>query len=62
MRLGAGLSQTDLAERVKASGWRVTKSTISRFETGERRPSPELLARIARVVADEVNAKRGRAA
>lgn len=56
MRLGASLSQTELAERVDA-----TKSTISRFETGERRPSPELLARIARVVADEANRKKAAA-
>jgi transcriptional regulator with XRE-family HTH domain len=56
MRDGAGLKQEELAERVEKH-----KSTISRIEKGTRVPSPELLAQITRVIADEINAKRAAA-
>jgi transcriptional regulator with XRE-family HTH domain len=55
-REGVGLQQSELARRVGVSA-----GTISRFETGKRIISPELRARITRVIADEFNAKRSAA-
>lgn len=49
MRRGLGLTLGQMSERVG-----VSVSTLSRFETGERRPSPELRERITSVIADEV--------
>lgn len=56
MREGVGLSIRELASRVG-----ITHSTLSRFERGERIVSAETLARIARVIADEIAAKRSAA-
>lgn len=44
LRLQAGLTQKQLAERVK-----VSKSVISYYELQERYPSPEMLVKIANV-------------
>lgn len=57
MREGVELSLSDLAERAGT-----TKSTLSRFENGQRTVSADLLSRIARVIADEANARRRGAA
>lgn len=57
MREAVGLTLDQMATRTGA-----TKSTLSRFERGERIISPELLARITRVLADETNARRRGAA
>lgn len=43
LRIGAGLTQKQLAERL----W-VTKATISYYEQSERTPSPEMLIKIAK--------------
>lgn len=56
MREEVGLTLSGLAERAD-----VSKATLSRFERGERYVSADLLARIARAIADEVHAKRGAA-
>jgi len=56
MREGIGLSLSDLATRAGT-----TKTTVSRFERGQRVISADLLARIARVIADETASKRGAA-
>lgn len=53
MRIGVGLTVALLAERAGT-----TKSTLSRFENGQRTISADLLSRVARVIADEVAAKR----
>lgn len=53
MREGVGLTISDLAERADTS-----KSTLSRFENGQRTISADLLSRIARVIADQAHAKR----
>lgn len=53
MREAVGLTLVELAGRVGA-----TKSTLSRFERGQRTVSPELLARICRAIADETHSKR----
>lgn len=53
MREGLGLSTEYLAERAGTS-----KATISRLETGRRTVSADLLARIARVLAEETEARR----
>lgn len=47
IREGAGLTLTELARRVS-----VSKSTISRFENGERFVSDDLRHRILREIAD----------
>lgn len=57
MREGAGLSIREVAERTST-----TKATVSLFERGQRVISADLLARIARVIADEIASKRGGAA
>lgn len=44
LRLQAGLTQKQLAERVK-----VTKSVISYYELQERYPSPEMLIKLANI-------------
>ncbi len=44
LRIQAGLSQKQLAERVK-----VTKSVISYYELQERYPSPEILIKLANI-------------
>lgn len=64
MREAVGLSQEELAQRAgpdPRTGKFTTKGTISRFERGERAVSADLLARIARAIADEVNAQRSAA-
>lgn len=53
MREGVGLGQTELADRLD-----ISKTTLSRFENGHRTISIDLLARIARTIADEITAKR----
>lgn len=53
MRKTVDLSLRDVARRVG-----VTATTLSLYERGERVVSAETLARIARVIADEVKAKR----
>lgn len=53
MREGVGLTISELADR---SG--TTKSTLSRFENGQRTISADLLSRVARAIADEAHAKR----
>lgn len=53
MREGVGLDQTEVARRLG-----VSKTTLSRFENGHRVISPDLLSRVARVIADEITAKR----
>ena len=49
IREGAGLSLSELARRVGKD-----KSTISRFESGERVISDELRASILRAIADHL--------
>ena len=44
LRIQAGLTQKQLAERVK-----VTKSVISYYELQERYPSPEMLIKLANI-------------
>lgn len=44
LRIQAGLTQKQLAERVK-----VTKSVISYYELQERYPSPEILIKLANI-------------
>lgn len=44
LRLQAGLTQKQLAERIK-----VTKSVISYYELQERYPSPETLVKLSKV-------------
>ena len=44
LRIQVGLSQKQLAERVK-----VTKSVISYYELQERYPSPEILIKLANI-------------
>lgn len=56
MREGVGLSIREEARRVE-----LTHSTLSRFERGERIISAETLARVARVIADEIAATRNAA-
>ncbi len=53
MRQGVDLSLNDLAARAST-----TKTTLSLFENGRRTISADLLARIARVIADEAVSKR----
>ena len=53
MRQGVGLTITELAERAGT-----TKSTLSRFENGQRTIGADLLSRVARVIADEAHARR----
>lgn len=53
MREGVGLTQAEMARRCE-----VSKSTLSRFESGERVVSPALQARIARVIADRIEEVR----
>lgn len=53
MREGVDLTISELASR---SG--TTKSTLSRFENGQRTISADLLSRVARVIADEAHARR----
>lgn len=55
-REGVGLTLTDLAARVQ-----ISKSTLSRFETGQRTLSADLLTRIAATIAAEAIARRGAA-
>jgi len=52
LREGVRMSLREEARRVG-----VTHATLSRFERGERIVSAETLARIARVVADEIASK-----
>lgn len=47
-RLASGLTQTALAERVGCE-W----STLSRFESGRRKPSLPMAVRIAAVLSDD---------
>lgn len=56
MREGVALDQAEMAARVG-----VSKSTLSRFENGHRAISADLLSRIARVIADEISARRAAA-
>lgn len=49
IRVGAGLTVTELANRTDTS-----KSTVSRFESGQRAISRELLTRLLRAIADEL--------
>ncbi len=44
LRLNAGLSQKQLADKL----W-ITKSAVSYYELSERNPSPEILIKIAKV-------------
>lgn len=44
LRLGAGLTQLQLAQRMG-----ITKSVISFYELSERSPSPDVLIRLARI-------------
>ena len=44
LRINAGLTQKQLAERI----W-VSKATISYYELFERNPSPEIIVKIAKV-------------
>lgn len=57
LRQASGLTLRELADRVGAH-----RSTLSRFERGERECGEELRARIALAVADELAARSGRAA
>lgn len=56
MREAVGLSLVQLAELAE-----VSRSTVSRFERGERTVSAEILARITRVIADHITDKRSAA-
>lgn len=51
----------ELSIREEASRCGITHTTLSRFERGERIVSAETLARITRVIADEIAAKRNAA-
>lgn len=65
MREAVGLSLEELAERAgpdPRTGRTPSKGTLSRFERGQRTISADLLARIARAIADETHAKRRAAA
>lgn len=53
MRLGVGLTTEALAQRAGTS-----RSTVSRFENGQRTISADLLSRIARVIANEAHSRR----
>ena len=48
-RVRSGLSQAELAVRVG-----VGQQAISRYETGERSPDAEMIARIERVLGESV--------
>ena len=56
MRESVNLSQEHCAELAG-----ITKGTLSRVERGEREPSIELIARLARIIADALAAERGAA-
>lgn len=58
MREGVGLTQRGLAEAVKAAGGDVSHSHISRFESGERDMSDELMARCLAVFAARLNGEQ----
>ncbi|NPV90159.1 MAG: helix-turn-helix transcriptional regulator [Firmicutes bacterium] len=49
LRLEQGLSQKDLAERVKTK-----QSAISRLESGDYNPSIEFLSKVARALGKEI--------
>ena len=52
-RLASGLSLEKLAQRLKASGVRITKAGLSNYERGKRQPPPGILRALGRAVGVE---------
>jgi len=49
-RLASGLSLSDVAERLRAGGIRITKAALSNYERGKRRPAPDVLRGLGRAL------------
>ena len=50
IRLGARLSQQDIADAMNDAGVGITRATVSRWETGDRRPRGEALVRYTEIL------------
>lgn len=57
LRVGVGLSQSEMVARVVAGGGELSKTALSNYENGSRVPNNGALFAILDVIATELHAK-----